>query len=383
MTPIGALQYLESEIKTLEEQGLLRRHQPAPKGALVLCSNDYLGYALEPWPENTRSSGAGASRLVSGEHDEHARAEQTIANWLHTETALLFSSGYAANVGTIAALAQPGDVIVSDALNHASIIDGCRLSGATTIVVPHNNTNAVELALEQTSNARQRFVITESYFSMDGDVPNLKRLRSICDDHNAALIIDEAHALGTLGPAGRGIAASVDIHPDVLVGTLGKSIGLQGAFVAGPHILRTWLWNRARSFVFSTGISPALACAIQQRIPQVAHNDDARQHLGNIAKRLRTELTHIVGNALMPSQGPILPCLIGSPDDAVRLSHRLRERGVLVQAIRPPTVPQGTSRLRITAHAKLTEQQIDFFLDAFRDAWSHCIAKSPAPIRST
>ncbi len=370
----SALRHLETEIRALDEQGLLRQHKPTPPDTLIMCSNDYLGYARDPWPSRAHdehaNSGSGASRLVSGEHPEHTRAEQTIASWLDTEAALLFSSGYAANVGTISALARPGDVIVSDALNHASIIDGCRLSGATVVVTPHNDTDAVAQALDHAAHARRRWVVTESYFSMDGDVPDLKRLRTLCNTFDAALIVDEAHALGTLGPAGRGFAASVGIKPEVIVGTLGKAIGLQGAFVAGPRTLRTWLWNRARSFVFSTGISPSLATVISERIIRIAQDDVARERLDNVSRRLRTELARILGPALMPSQGPIVPCFVGSPDIAVKISNRLRERSVLVQAIRPPTVPVGTSRLRITAHARLTDQEVDFFLAAMRDAWS-------------
>lgn len=373
----SALQFLEDEIRSLDEQGLLRQHKPPPPNTLVLCSNDYLGYALEPWPkvphDDHTHAGAGASRLVSGEHPEHARAEQIIASWLDTESALLFSSGYAANVGTLSALAKSGDVIISDALNHASIIDGCRLSGATIVVTPHLDTDAVAHALEHAHHARRRWVVTESYFSMDGDVSDLRRLRSLCDKHDAALIVDEAHAVGTLGPAGRGISASLNVKPDILIGTLGKSIGLQGAFVAGPRTLRTWLWNRARSFVFSTGISPSLAHAISERVLRVARDDVARDRLEHIAGHLRTELSRIVGPALLPSIGPILPVVIGAPDVAVRISNRLRDKGILVQAIRPPTVPVGTSRLRITAHARLSDHEVDFFLAGIRDAWSDTV----------
>jgi 8-amino-7-oxononanoate synthase len=388
MPPKSALRHLESDIRALDEQGLLRQHKPIPPDTLVMCSNDYLGYARDPWPVRSHddyatSAGAGASRLVSGEHPEHTRAEQTIASWLDTEAALLFSSGYAANVGTLAALARPGDVVISDALNHASIIDGCRLSGATVVVTPHNDTDAVARTLEQTPHARHRWIVTESYFSMDGDVPDLKRLRTLCDNFDAALVVDEAHALGTMGPAGRGVAASVGIKPDVLIGTFGKSIGLQGAFVTGPRMLRTWLWNRARSFVFSTGISPSLAAVISERILHIARDDDARERLEFVSRRLRSELARILGPALMPSQGPIVPCFVGSPDVAVRISNRLRERGVLVQAIRPPTVPIGTSRLRITAHARLTDQEIDFFLAAIRDAWSDGFLSTPQQTRIT
>ncbi|HMY20720.1 MAG TPA: aminotransferase class I/II-fold pyridoxal phosphate-dependent enzyme, partial [Polyangium sp.] len=275
-----------------------------------------------------------------------------------------------ANVGTLSALAKPGDVIISDALNHASIIDGCKLSGATIVVTPHLRIDAVAQALEHARHARRRWVVTESYFSMDGDVPDLKKLRSLCDANDAALIVDEAHAIGTLGPAGRGIAASVNVKPDVLVGTLGKSIGLQGAFVAGSKTLRTWLWNRARSFVFSTGISPTLAHAVSERVLRIARDDSARERLEQIASRLRSELASIVGPALVPSIGPILPVIVGAPDAAVRMSNRLRDQAILVQAIRPPTVPTGTSRLRITAHARLTDHDIEFFLAGIRDAWS-------------
>lgn len=371
MTELGALRHLQAEITALEQAGLLRKPSaPPPPGCLVLCSNDYLGYGTDPWPAPSEApSGAGASRLVSGHHAEHALAEQTIASWLGFEAALLFSSGYAANVGTIAALARPGDVIVSDALNHASIIDGSRLSGATVVVVPHRDAAAAEVALERAQGARRRWLVTESYFSMDGDSPDLARLRAACDRWDAALVVDEAHAVGTLGPQGRGLAARVGVRPDVLVGALGKALGLQGAFVAGPMVLRTWLWNRARSFVFSTGISPALAAAVRHRVSRVAADDEGRARLERVIDRLRAGLASVVGETLLPSHGPILPCLVGAPEDAVRISLRLRERGVLVQAIRPPTVPPGTSRLRVTAHARLTDADLSRVVAAFAEAY--------------
>ncbi len=371
MTELGALHHLAAEITALDQAGLLRKpNAPPPAGCLILCSNDYLGYGTDPWPATPDvPSGAGASRLISGQHAEHAAAEQAVARWLGFEAALLFSSGYAANVGTISALARPGDVIVSDALNHASIIDGCRLSGAKVVVVPHRDAAAAEVALEQAQGARRRWLVTESYFSMDGDSPDLVRLRAACDRWDAALLVDEAHAVGILGPAGRGIAANVGVRPDVVVGTLGKAIGLQGAFVAGPMVLRTWLWNRARSFVFSTGISPALAVAIRHRVTRVAADDEARARLEEVTDRLRAGLASVVGDALLPSHGPILPCLVGAPEDAVRISLGLRERGVLVLAIRPPTVPSGTSRLRVTAHARLTEADITRIVAAFAEGW--------------
>ncbi|HTN83658.1 MAG TPA: 8-amino-7-oxononanoate synthase [Sorangium sp.] len=336
---------------------------------LVLCSNDYLGYAGLPCAVgDSISSGAGASRLVSGNHEAHLMAEGAIAAWLGTEAALLFSSGYAANVGTLAALARRGDVIVSDALNHASIIDGCRLSGATVEVVRHLDLEATERTLVRAQSARRRWVVTESLFSMDGDTPDLRRLRELCDRHDAALMVDEAHALGICGPRGTGLCAESGVRPDVLVGTLGKSLGLHGAFVAGSATLRTYLWNRARSFVFSTGISPVVALAAVDRVGRAAADDAGRARLAMATDRLRAGLRALGAPLLPGSSGPILPWILESAGAAVEMSQRLAREGVLVQAIRPPTVPTGTSRLRITASASLSETDVERALAGFREA---------------
>lgn len=418
-TAAGPLRHLEAELAELDRRGLLRL-PPATAGAqgrppLVLCSNDYLGYAAAAWSGSQAVSGAGASRLVTGEHPAHAEAEGAIADWLRVGASLLFSSGYAANVGAIAALARPGDVILSDALNHASIIDGCRLSGARVVVLPHRDVEAARRALAEvrstpgaaptaraserlntesalstpgerpadsvprtaTARARARdgaperpahprvWLVTESLFSMDGDAPDLRALRALCDAHDAALYVDEAHALGVLGPEGRGACAEAGVVPDVLVGTLGKALGLQGAFVAGSPVLRAYLWNRARSFVFSTGVSPALASRVADHVRRVADDDGARARLHEVSRRLRAGLAEL-GVPLVPdSRGPILPWLVGSPAAAVSISRALREDGIVVQPIRPPTVPAGTSRLRITATATLTGADIDRALRAF------------------
>jgi 8-amino-7-oxononanoate synthase len=381
--PRGALRHLDEELSHLAARGLLREPPPppvtmgAPRGAapgcapnpralLDLCSNDYLGYAAEPWPEPPASprSGAGASRLVSGNHGAHEETEAILADWLGAEATLLFSSGYAANVGVLSALARPGDVIVSDALNHASIIDGCRLSGAAIRVVPHRDVAAVAAALSTSAEARRRWVVTESYFSMDGDSPDLRALRALCDQHDAGLIVDEAHALGVLGPRGAGLCAAAGVHPDVLVGTGGKALGLQGAFVAGSRTLRLWLWNRARSFVFSTGVSPALALALGARALRARCDDAARTRLERHGKALRLGLASLGVEGVRGAAGPIIPWVVGEPGEAVRLSQRLAEQGVLVQAIRPPTVPAGTSRLRVTATASLRDADVETALRA-------------------
>jgi 8-amino-7-oxononanoate synthase len=333
-----------------------------------LCSNDYLGYgsrsalrsfavkaAERAWP------GATGSRLLSGEHRAHRRLEEAIARWLQVPDALVFASGYAANTGTISALAGAGDLIVSDALNHASIIDGCRLSRARVEVTPHRDVDAMRYALAAATSARRRWVITESYFSMDGDCAPLSELRALCDEYDAALIVDEAHALGVFGPQGRGLAAEMGVMPDVIVGTLGKALATQGAFVAGSSELCTWLWNRARSFVFSTGLSPLVAEISVAAVELARADDDARRELGQATVALRDACESLGLSVPRESRGPIIPVLLGSDQAAVGAAEALRARGILALAVRPPTVPEGTARLRLTASAALAPDDIARF----------------------
>jgi 8-amino-7-oxononanoate synthase len=362
-----SLRHLEKDLDDLARAGLLRSDAPPtlPEGLVHLCSNDYLGYAAEAPGVLSAPAGAGASRLVFGDHPAHRAAESALAAWLGVDASLLFSSGYAANVGTISALAHRGDVIVSDALNHASIIDGCRLSGASVRIVPHRSASAVEEALASAHAAPRRWVVTESYFSMDGDAPDLARLRAACDRHDASLIVDEAHAVGVFGPRGTGLCAAAGVVPDVLVGTLGKALGLQGAFVAGSRALRSWLWNRARSFVFSTGVSPAVAELVRARVERVAGDDARRVHLFEAVRELRDAVSE-AGGVVPDLAGPIVPWILGGPDAAVRAAMALRDRGLLVQPIRPPTVPMGTARLRLTASAALGSRELSRVREALR-----------------
>jgi len=263
---------------------------------------------------------------------------------------------------------KPSDVVVSDALNHASIVDGCRLSRATIRVVPHLDLGEMDRALAAAGSARCRWVVTETHFSMDGDVPDLAAMRALCDRHNAGLIVDEAHALGVFGAAGSGLAAAASVTPDVLVGALGKAVGVQGAFVAGSEVLRSWLWNRARTFVFSTAPSPFLCQLIEGRLERVQSDEEGRRRLalsaGWLTSALRERGVPILGNPA----GPVVPIALGEPAKAVRAARYLLERGVLVQAIRPPTVPRGSSRIRLSLSSVLTERELERLASLIPDA---------------
>ncbi|MBX3185915.1 MAG: 8-amino-7-oxononanoate synthase [Labilithrix sp.] len=354
------LAYLTEHLAELEREGLRRSPaEPIAPGALSFCSNDYLGLASTAAPP--APSGSGASRLIAGEREEHRRLERALATWLGVEDALVFSSGYAANVGALSCLAGPSDLIVSDALNHASIIDGARLSRARVAVVPHGSTDAIARALGDRAEARA-WVAVESYYSMDADGPDLAALRRLCDAHGAGLFVDEAHALGVLGPGGRGRAASAAVVPDVVVGTLGKALGGQGAFVGGRAVLRDYLWNRARSFVFSTGLAPVSCAAALRSLQRVIEEPGLAATVEALSSRLRAGLDAAIAgrpDLTLQGEGHIVPLIVGAPDRAMRLATLLRERGVAVQAIRPPTVPQGTARVRMTVTALHTAADID------------------------
>jgi 8-amino-7-oxononanoate synthase len=366
-------EFLAWQLNALQEQGLLRdpedasaREQleraAAERGDSVIdaCSNDYLNLArgLDVSRETARA-GAGAARLVQGSWPEHRDLEHELAEWVGVEDALLFASGYAANLGTISALGGTDHAVLSDELNHASIIDGCRLSRARIAVIPHLDLAALETALAQSAAATARWVVSESYFSMDGDGPDLGALRALCDRHRAFLVVDEAHALGVFGPNGSGRCAELGVKPDVLMGTLGKAVGTQGAFAAGSEHLRTFLWNRARSFVFSTGTSPALAATTLTHVKRTRGADSARATLRERAQQLR-ELFIEAGVSLVPNSfGPIVSAIAGRSDAALAVAHRLRASGILAQAIRPPTVAPGQARVRFTVTAAMTTADVD------------------------
>lgn len=360
--------FAEAQLTTLADEGLLRvpddgdRRRAAGAAAERLglplvdaSSNDYLGLSAADVSRETGvqvgAPGAGASRLIHGSRPSLIRLEAALAAWLNAPTSLLFTSGYAANVGLASVLGVRGSVVFSDRLNHASIIDGCRLGRARIEVVPHLDLGALESALSVNSSASLRWVVTESCFSMDGDGPDLRALRALCDLHSAGLIVDEAHALGVFGPRGAGRCAELGVVPDALVGTLGKAIGTQGAFIAGSSALRRLLWNKARSFVFSTATSPLLAEVTLLHVEQTQNADDRRTRLLQRARNVRALLTER-GLTVSPGLGgPIVPVMLRAGTDPLGVVAFLESQGILAQAIRPPTVPVGGTRIRLTVSA--------------------------------
>jgi 8-amino-7-oxononanoate synthase len=335
------------------------------------CSNDYLGLANHPVLLDAallaaRSSGfgAGASRLVSGDLPAHRDLELGLARFLDQQAALLFPTGYQANIGLLTALAGREDLIVSDAANHASLIDGSRLSRAEVAIYPHGDAGAARARLTAAGRRhRRRFLVTESLFSMDGDIAPLADLAEIARDNDAALLVDEAHALGALGPGGTGLAHAAGITPDALVGTLGKAFGSHGGFVAGSATLRSFLVNRARTFIFTTASPPPVAAAAAAALALIAGPEGDRRRSTLLAR-----IDHLQeALATKGPRTPIRPFILGSDRAALAASAALRTLGLFVQAIRPPTVPEGTARLRITLSAAHLPEDVDALAAALRE----------------
>jgi 8-amino-7-oxononanoate synthase len=360
---------LQERLAELESAGLRRRLRliDGPQGprvlldgrpVLLLCSNNYLGIADHPRLREAAAkaalhlgTSAGASRLISGTMSIHAELERRLADFKGTETALLFGSGYLANTGVIAALAQRGEMVCSDELNHASIIDGCRLAGAETFVYRHADPEHLEWGLRQ-AGSRPSLIVTDGVFSMDGDIAPLERLAELADRYGCRLMVDEAHATGCLGPGGRGSVAAAGLtgEVDVIVGTLGKALGGYGAYVCGSRELTDFLINTARPFIFSTAPPPPAVAAAMAALELLNRQPDRVERLRRNAAELRQDLRD-EGLEPLGSDTQIIPLLIGDADEAMEICERLLERGVFAQAIRPPTVPAGTCRLRLTAMA--------------------------------
>ncbi len=342
---------------------------------LSFASNDYLGLAQSPALASALArgaaerSGAGSSRVVAGTNPVHRQAERALAGLVGASDARLFSSAYAANLAVLGSLWGPEDVLFSDALNHASIVDGCRLSGARVVIFPHGRLDVLEALLdEHAPRARMCVVVTESLFSMDGDAADLRTLRAMTARRRAVLLVDEAHALGVVGPQGRGAAAAHDVRPDIVVGGLGKSMGLAGGFVAGSEALGSVLDNLGRPYVFSTAILPAMAHAVPHAVELLKQAEADRARIASHAGRIRDAVR--AAGAPMTGGPPavIVSVVLGAPDRATDIARRLLDLGYLVPAMRPPTVPAGTSRLRITPTAIHTEEQVEGLCTALRSA---------------
>lgn len=335
------------------------------RDVLSFCSNDYLGLAAEPALAHALAAGAarwgagsGASHLVSGHYTVHDRLETRLAEFVGCERALYFSTGYMANAGTIPALVGRGDAIFADRLNHASLVDGALLARATLHRYPHVDLAALERLLAD-SRAPRKLIVTDAVFSMDGDVAPLAELLALAERFDAWLMVDDAHGFGVLGPHGRGALAQAGLASwrIVLVGTLGKAAGVAGAFVAGHAEVVEWLMQKARTYVFTTGAPPALADALLASLDLVAAGGARRAHLAALIARLR-ETLRLERWQLMPSHTPIQPVVIGDNVEALAVARALWERGVWVPAIRPPTVPAGTARLRISLSAAHRDEDV-------------------------
>lgn len=398
---------MSEELAALESAGLRRARlvvRPSADGACEIegrrlwnfAGNDYLGLAGDPRVVAAAQAalaesgvGARASALVAGRSEWHARLEQTLAAFEGQEAAILFPTGYAANVGIIAALVDEHDVVFCDRLNHASLIDGCRLSGAKLRVFRHSELETLERELHKAAEARRRLIVTDAVFSMDGDVAPLRELCDLAERFQADLLVDEAHGTGVFGEQGRGVCESLDVESRVAVrvGTLSKAIGTLGGFVAGRQSLVDWLWNKARTQVFSTALSPAICAAATTAVEIIRSEPDRRAKLWRNCEFVRQELDAVLrpseSSAVRDSDqaallrlqygrsvGPIIPILLGDPDAAVAAQRKLEDRGCLVAAIRSPTVPQGTSRLRISLSAAHDESALQTLVGALLEVLS-------------
>jgi len=365
------LERLKAELATLRAQDQLRELS-IPAG-IQLGSNDYLGLSSDPRlkdaivravREDERVASTG-SRLLSGNAERWERLEAEFAEFVGAEAALYFPSGYAANIGLISSVLKRTDTVFSDRSNHASIVDGIRLSLARKVVFPHLDLDYLEQAMRRVTGGGDKFVVVESVFSMDGDRAPLLELIALCKRYNAALIVDEAHSIGVDGPGGRGMMASLGTNERVLatVHTCGKALASMGAFVAGSRSLRDFLINRARTFIFTTALPPYCAAHIQEALKLVREADAERGRLAELAQYARRRL-QAAGFETGRSDSQIIPLVLGSNDASLRFAAAVSAAGFAVRPIRPPTVPSGTARLRLSLTAKLTFADLDAFTEA-------------------
>ncbi len=367
---------IEQQLEALEDRGLYRRMRliSGPQGArvlldgkpvLVMCSNNYLGLADHPRVREAAAEaatrwgvGSTGSRLISGNMTVHRRFESRLAEFIGSESTLLFGSGYHANTGIIPVLAREGDVVFSDELNHASIIDGCRLAKAETFVYDHCDMEHLAWGLRQ-ARGRGSLIVTDSIFSMDGDIAPLEQIVELASEHDARVMVDEAHAFGCFGPVGTGVVNStgLDGHVDVVTGTLSKSLGSYGGFAACDTQMARYLLNSARSFIFSTAPAPPMVAAALAALEILFEQPRRVQRLQQNTRLFRRELM-AQGFDVDDDGLQIVPLVTGTPESAVSMTERAIERGVFAQAIRPPTVPAGSCRLRLSVMASHKQDEL-------------------------
>jgi 8-amino-7-oxononanoate synthase len=377
---------LQGELDALQRDGLKRSRRTLElpcgpqarvdgRALLSFCSNDYLGLANDPTLVDAACAGArawgvgsGASHLVSGHLGAHAVLEQKLAEFTGFARALLFSTGYLANLGIIPALVGRNDAVFADRLNHASLIDAVQLSRADSQRYPHTDLAALERQLAA-SHARRKLILTDAVFSMDGDLAPLPGLLALAERFDAWLVVDDAHGFGVLGRQGRGSLAHFDLPAArrlVYMGTLGKAAGAAGAFVAGDETVIEWLQQRARSYIFTTASSPIIACALSASLALIENGDARRAHLWQLVAQLRDGLADTRWR-LLSSPTAIQPVIVGDNHETVRIANALLERGLWVPAIRPPTVPRGSARLRVSLTAAHNSGQVARLIDALRE----------------
>ncbi|MTI84464.1 MAG: 8-amino-7-oxononanoate synthase [Firmicutes bacterium] len=381
------MKFIKEELCYLERHDLYRRLNTMDdsqasrtvvngQSCLLFSSNNYLGLtehprlkaaameAIERW-----GTGAGGSRLTTGNLKLHKELENIIARFKNAPAAIVFNTGYMANLGAITALAGKEDIIFSDELNHASIIDGCRLSRAKAKIFPHKDTTALEKLLQQAHGYRRRLIVTDGVFSMDGDLAPLPRLVELAEEYNALLMVDDAHATGVLGRRGAGTADHFGLEGKVHIqmGTLSKAVGSVGGYIAGSRELIDYLRNKARSFIFSTALPPSVIASAMEAFQIIRDNPKILQDLHFNAQYLRTGLKQM-GFSILAEESPIIPVFIGDADKTMQMAEKLFSLGVFAPGIRPPTVPPGTSRVRVTVMATHIREDLDRCLAAFARA---------------
>jgi 8-amino-7-oxononanoate synthase len=393
--------FIHEEIKNLKKKGLYRNLRTVEGGqdssvvmngrkVLMLSSNNYLGLANHPDLKKASidaalrwGTGSGGSRLISGNMEIHRALEKELALFKGTERALLFSSGYHANVGVISALVGEGDLILSDELNHASIIDGCRLSKAEVRVYKHADVTSLERMLKGSSRFRRRLIITDSVFSMDGDIAPLPDIVDLAEKYSAQLMVDDAHGTGVLGEKGKGAVDHFGLgrKVEIQMGTLGKALGSFGAYIAGSEDLVHYLVNKARSLIYTTALPPPVCGAGLAALKILSERPDLITRLRNNNTYFRKGMKHL-GYLVPEGETPIIPLVFRDPAATMEMAQRLLDEGVYVQGIRPPTVPDGTSRLRITLMATHTKEHLDFGLRAFEKTGRKWIIKRKKSLRT-